>query len=189
MKKFAFTLALALVGTFAFAQDDHDDNHQISFSIPATSILDIEGPGENNSINFTPEAITEAGNAFDFNLSNNTLWLNYSNIKPNADGTRKVTVGMTKDLPTYQGMSLTVSAGSDAGNGQGSKGTPNAGAINLVNGSTSTIITGIGSAFTGNGVSSGHQLTYNLSFDEEEFQTLSADLNQSVTITYTIADE
>ena len=64
MKKFALTLGLALVGTMAFAQDDQDDNHQISFSVPATSILDIEGPGGDNSINFTPEAITEAGNAF-----------------------------------------------------------------------------------------------------------------------------
>ena len=86
-------------------------------------------------------------------------------------------------------MSLTVSAGSDAGNGNGVKGTPNASAITLVNGSTSTIITGIGSAYTGNGVNNGHQLTYNLAFDNEEFQTLSADLNKSVTITYTIADE
>jgi len=188
MKKFAFTLAVALVsGTVAFAQDDQDDNHQISFSVPATSILDIEGPSGNNSINFTPEAITEAGNAFDFNLSDNTLWLNYSNIKSTANTTRKVTVGMTNDLPT--GMSLTVSAGTDAGNGNGLKGTPNAGAITLANGSTSTIINGIGSAYTGNGINNGHQLTYNLAFDETEFQSLSADLNESVTITYTIADE
>ena len=187
MKKFALTLGLALVGTMAFAQDDQDDNHQISFNVPATSILDIEGPGGNNSINFTPEDITEAGNTFDFNLTDASLWLNYSNIKPSAEATRKVTVGMTNDLPT--GMSLTVSAGSDAGNGNGVKGTPNASAITLVNGSTSTIITGIGSAYTGNGVNNGHQLTYNLAFDNEEFQTLSADLNKSVTITYTIADE
>ena len=187
MKKFALTLGLALVGTMAFAQDDQDDNHQISFSVPSTSILDIEGPGGNNGINFTPEAITEAGNAFNFNLSDATLWLNYSNIKESADATRKVTVGMTNDLPT--GMSLTVTAGSDAGNGNGSKGTPNASAIALVNGSSSTIITGIGSAYTGNGINNGHQLTYNLAFDDAEFQTLSADLAQSVTITYTIADE
>ena len=187
MKKIALTLGLALVGTMAFAQDDQDDNHQISFSVPATSILDIEGPGGDNSINFTPEAITEAGNAFDFNLSNSALWLNYSNIKSTANQTRKVTVGMTNDLPT--GMSLTVTAGADAGNGNGVKGTPNANAITLVNGSTSTIITGIGSAYTGNGVNNGHQLTYNLSFDDAEFQTLSADLAESVTITYTIADE
>lgn len=188
MKKISLTLAVALAaGTFAFAQDDHDDNHQISFSIPATSILDIEGPGGNNSISFSPEAISEAGNNFDFNLSNATLWLNYSNVKADANSSRKVTVGMTNALPT--GMSLSVTAGNDAGNGQGTKGTPNAGAINLVDGATSTIITGIGSAFTGTGINSGHQLTYNLSFDEEEFSTLSADLNQSVTITYTIADE
>ncbi len=187
MKKFALTLGLALVGTMAFAQDDLDDSHQISFAIPATSILDIEGPGGNNGINFTPEAITEAGNAFDFNLSNSALWLNYSNIKASAETTRKVTVGMTNDLPT--GMTLTVAAGTDAGNGNGVKGTPNASVITLANGSSSTIITGIGSAYTGNGINNGHQLTYNLSFDDAEFQTLSADLNESVTITYTIADE
>lgn len=188
IKKLAFTLLLALIGTFTFAQtDDHDDSHQISFSIPATSILDIEGPGGNNAISFSPEAITEAGNAFNFNLSNSTLWLNYSNIKPSADATRKITVGMTNDLPT--GMYLTVISGADAGNGNGVKGTPNTSAIPLINGSSSTIITGIGSSYTGNGINNGHQLTYNLSFDNAEFETLSADLNQSVTITYTIADE
>lgn len=189
MKKISLTLALALAaGTLGFAQsDDQDDNHQISFSIPATSILDIEGPGGNNSINFTPEAITEAGNAFDFNLSDNTLWLNYSNIKESVNHTRKVTVGMTNDLPT--GMTLTVIAGADAGNGNGTKGTPNANAITLVNGTTSNIITGIGSAYTGNGINNGHQLTYNLSFDDAEFETLSADLAETVTITYTITDE
>lgn len=187
MKKISLTLALALAaGSFAFAQDDSDDSHQISFSIPATSILDIEGP-DGNSINFTPEAITEAGNAFNFNLSDNTLWLNYSNIKPTATDFRVVTVGMTNDLPT--GMSLTVTAGADAGNGNGVKGTPAVAPITLVNGTTSTIITGIGSAYTGNGINNGHQLTYNLSFDDAEFQSLSADLNQSVTITYTITDE
>jgi len=188
MKKVITTFALALLsGSLAFAQDDNHDSHQISFSIPATSILDIEGPGGNNSINFTPEAITEAGESFNFNLSNSALWLNYSNIKPSVDATRKITVGMTNDLPT--GMSLTVTAGNDAGNGKGVKGTPQASAISLTNGSSSTIITGIGSAYTGNGVNNGHQLTYNLAFDENEFQTLSADLNQSVTITYTISDE
>ena len=187
MKKFILTLGLALVGTFAFAQDDQDDSHQITFNIPATSILDIEGPGGNNSINFTPEAITEAGNAFDFNLTNSSLWLNYSNIKPSAEQTRKITVGMINDLP--EGMSLTVTASEDAGNGNGVKGSPSANAITLENGATSTIITGIGSAYTGNGVNNGHQLTYNLSFDDAEFETLSADLNQSVTITYTITDE
>ena len=188
MKKISLTLAVALAaGTFAFAQDDQDDNHQISFAVPATSILDIEGPGGNNSINFTPEAITEAGNAFDFNLSDNSLWLNYTNIKATANQTRVVTVGMTNDLPT--GMTLTVTAGADAGNGNGVKGTPNANAITLANGATSTIITGIGSAYTGNGVNNGHQLTYNLAFDNADFQTLSADLAESVTITYTITDE
>ena len=187
MKKLALTFGLALLGTMVFAQDDHDDSHQISFTVPATSILDVEGPGGDNSISFTPEAIAEAGNAFDFDLSNSSLWLNYSNIKPTAEATRKVTVGMTNELPT--GMTLTVTAGADVGNGSGVKGTPNASAITLVNGSSSTIITGIGSAYTGNGVSNGHQLTYSLAFDNAEFQTLSADLNQSVTITYTIADE
>lgn len=188
MKKLSLTLALILaVGTVVVAQDNQNDNHSISFSFPATSILDVEGPGGNNSITFSPEAVIEAGNAFDFNLTNSSLWLNYTNVKPNAESTRKVTVEMTNDLPT--GMDLFVLASTDAGNGHGVKGTPGAQAIPLTNGSVATIITGIGSAHTGNGVSSGHKLTYNLTFDENEFQTLTADLNQSVTITYTITDE
>lgn len=170
-----------------FAQDTGADNHQVTFSVAATSILDIEGPGGNNSVNFTPEAISEAGTAFSFNLSNSSLWLNYTNVKATSGGTRKITVGMTNDLPV--GMVLSVSAGLDVGNGEGVKGIPNVQEIPLSGGTTSTIITGIGSAFTGDGVSSGHLLTYNLSFDDDEYQTLTTDLNSTVTITYTIVDE
>lgn len=188
MKKIYLTLiTIIIASTLVLAQDNQTDNHQISFSVPATSILDIEGPGGNNSIFFSPDAITEAGIAFDFNLSNSSLWLNYTNIKPSEEGTRHITIRMTNDLPV--GMTLNVSADLDAGNGNGTKGIPNLSGITLVNGATSTIITGIGSAYTGDGVNSGHQLTYNLIFNDNEFQTLTADLNTTVTITYTIADE
>lgn len=188
MKKIYLTLTTILVTSMmVIAQDVQTENHQVAFSVPATSILDIEGPNANNSIFFSPEAVTDAGVAFDFNLSNSTLWLNYTNVKATVGGTRRVTVGMTNELPT--GMTLKVSAGLDSGNGQGEKGSPVATPVTLVNGSTFTLITGIGSAFTGDGVNSGHLLTYNLVFDDDEFQTLTADLNKSVTITYTIADE
>lgn len=188
MKKIYLTLITIIIASITvLAQDIQADNHQVSFSIPATSLLDIEGPGGNNSIFFSPDAITEAGIAFDFNLSNSSLWLNYTNIKSTADGTRRITIGMTNDLPT--GMTLNVSAGLDAGNGNGTKGTPISSPITLANGATSTIITGIGSAYTGDGVNNGHQLTYNLVFNDDDFQTLTADLNKTVTITYTIADE
>lgn len=173
--------------TSAFAQDNNHDSHIISFSIPATSIIDIEGPNGDNAIHFSPAAISEAGESFDFNLTNSTLWLNYSNIKPTVDDTRKILVSMTNDLPT--GMTLTVIAGNDVGLGNGVKGTPRSTPITLVNGTSSSIINGIGSAYTGNGVHRGHRLTYTLSFDQNQFETLTEDLDESVVITYTIADE
>ncbi len=188
MKRIPLILIIILaVNTVVFAQDTGSDNHLVTFTVSATSILDIEGPGGNNAVNFAPEAISEAGTAFSFELSNSSLWLNYTNVKATDGSTRKITVGMTNDLPV--GMELSVSAGLDIGNGEGSKGIPNVQAITLSDGVTSSIITGIGSAFTGDGVSNGHLLTYNLSFDDDEYQTLTTDLSNTVTITYTIIDE
>ena len=186
-KSFLIFIITHIAYTFVLAQDNPNNNHEVTFFVSSTSILDIEGPGGNNSVNFTPSAITEAGTAFSFDLSNSELWLNYTNVKSSVNGTRKITVGMTNDLPA--GMTLTVKASAYAGSGHGLKGTPSALAILLENGVTSTIITGIGSAFTGDGINNGHQLTYNLSFNDDEFHTLTTDMNESVTITYTIVDE
>lgn len=186
MKKIVFVFGLLFCSTLGFAQDNLDDDHQIAFALPATSVLDIEGPGGDKSLTFTTQAVVEAGSLNDYDLIDETLWLNYTNIKPGNGVTRRVIVQMTGELP--EGMTLTVAADDYTGIGYGEVGTPNPSAITL-DGTISTIVSNIGSVYTGNGVNNGHQLTYALVFDEAHIEYLSANLNTFVIITYTIEDE
>lgn len=186
MRKLVFVFGLTLLTSVAFAQDGVDDNHTIAFALPATSVLDIEGPGGDKSLTFTTQAVVEAGSSYDYDLVDETLWLNYTNVKSGSGETRKVIVQMDGILP--EGMTLTVSADNYAGNGEGEVGTPNPSAI-VLDGSISTIVSNIGSVYTGNGINNGHNLSYALTFDDAQLEYLSANLNTSVTITYTIEDE
>ncbi len=173
-------------GGSGVADTEPGHGHNISFFCRAASLLRISGPGNNTTINFIPKSVKEAGSAMKLDLVNQTLWLNYTNVKPSFFGTRKISVSMSNNLPT--GMTLTLYANTFAGFGFGQNGTP-AGTVTLVNGQVNTLITGIGSVFTGRGVNNGHKLTYVLDFDESEYHTITSDLNQSVVITYTISDE
>lgn len=186
IKKILFAFGFICMNTLVHAQDDVDDSHQIDFALPATSVIDIEGPNGDTHLTFTTQAVVEAGSEYDYDLVDETLWLNYTNIKPVAGETRRVIVQMAGDLP--EGMTLTVQASDYEGAGSGETGTPNPNAI-LLDGTVSTIITNIGSVYTGNGINNGHNLAYALTFDDEQVEYLSANLNTSVTITYTIEDE
>mgnify|MGYP000132604931 CR=1 FL=1 len=186
MKNVVFVFSVFLLSSLAFAQDGLDDDHQIAFALPATSVLDIEGPGGDKHLTFTTQAVVEAGSANDYDLVDETLWLNYTNVKPGSGSTRKIVVQMNGDLP--DGMTLTVAANGYAGNGEGEVGTPHPSAI-VLDGSIASIVTNIGSVYTGNGISNGHNLIYALTFDEDQIEYLSANLNTSVIITYTIEDE
>lgn len=186
MKNFGFILGVLFLSTMAFAQDDQNDNHEISFNLAATSIIDIEGPGGDKTLTFTTQAVVEAGSQFDYDLIDETLWLNYSNIKAQEGSTRRVNVQMSGILP--EGMTLTVAADDYSGIGVGEVGTPNPSAITL-DGTSSTIISNIGSVHTGNGINNGHQLTYALTIDDDHIEHLSSTLNSVISITYTIEDE
>ncbi len=74
-------------------------------------------------------------------------------------------------------MLLKVTAGADAGNGDGTMGS-SAGQVTLTS-SYQTVISGIGSAYTADGANNGHNLTYaQIDFDEDV----------TLTITYTISN-
>ncbi len=186
MKKIHFLLYISLISFVSFAQDGVEDNHTITIGLPASSVLDIEGPGGDKSLTFTTQAVVEAGSEYNYDLVDETLWLNYSNVKAENGATRKVNVQMAGALP--EGMTLTVSADPYSGNGEGEVGTPNPMAI-VLDGSISTIVSNIGSVYTGNGINNGHNLSYELEFDNARLEYLSANLNTAVTITYTIEDE
>lgn len=191
MKNFAKVILSGLLIAASFgatAQDDDDDSHDIVIGVPSVALVDIEG-ASGTTINLGADAPTEAGLPVDFSTgsSNSDLWINYSSIKDSANATRKISAKIsTGTLPS--GMTLSVTAGADAGNGDGTMGT-SAGAVSLTT-SDQDVITGIGSAYTDDGASNGHNLTYDLTLTggAGNYAQLDASNNTTIEITYTISD-
>lgn len=191
MKKTTITLAMSLA-TFALssnlqAQDTNKDEHTVTISVPEVALVDIE-PAATKNITLGFTAPTEAGNPITPNTANSTLWLNYSSIKSVADPTRNVSVKVNAIIP---GIDIHVTAAAATGAGGGTLGTP---AAQLTLSSTDqTIISGIGSAFTGNGANNGHNLTYALAAGSGPggvavYADLQAIATTTATVTYTISD-
>ncbi len=191
MKKLNLTIAASL---FAFAlcgnlsaQDLATDNHTVTISIPEVALVDIE-PSATKNITLGFTAPTEAGNPIIPAAANTTLWLNYSSIKSVADPTRNVSVKMNAIIP---GVDLQVTAAAATGAGAGTLGT-SAGLLTLT-GTDQTIISGIGSAYTGNGANNGHNLTYAIAAGSgpggvAAYADLEATATVAATVTYTISD-
>ncbi|NND06000.1 MAG: hypothetical protein HKN87_06455 [Saprospiraceae bacterium] len=182
------SLLLAMVVT-CFGQDKSTAVQQVVISVPEVALIDLES-ATGTTIEFSPEVSSEAGEAIDFsNQRHSGIWINYSSIvssrtEPGRNITAQITSGR---LP--QGVELSVVASQDAGQGEGAMGKATT-AINLTN-QSQDIIRGVGSAYTGNGVSKGHELTYALSLSESAGSYASLDFNESgsVSITYTMTDQ
>jgi len=178
--------SFALVNA-ARAQDSNTDNHTISISIPEVALVDIEPAAAKNIVmGFT--APIEAGLPLVAPTNNSTLWLNYSSIKSTADATRIVSVRLDALIP---GVDINLTAAAAAGAGGGELGVPNGSSLTLT-AADQTIISGIGSAFTGDGVSNGHNLTYALALGNgtsvAAYEDLEATTTAIATVTYTISD-
>ncbi|MBM7418512.1 MULTISPECIES: hypothetical protein [Chryseobacterium] len=191
MKKTTITLAMSLaifsLSSNLKAQDTNTDNHTVTISVPEVALVDIE-PAATKNITLGFTAPTEAGNPVVPNTANTTLWLNYSSIKSVADPTRNVSVSVNAIIP---GIDIHVTAAAATGSGGGTLGTP---AAQLTLSATDqTIISGIGSAYTGNGANNGHNLTYALAAGSGPggvavYEDLQATATTVATVTYTISD-
>jgi len=190
MKRFTGLIIIAalLVAGNVFAQDDADDTHDVSFTIPEVALLDIESAGSKD-IAFTVTAPTEAGEPATIGSpTNNSLWLNITSIIAAApDDSRSISAQITTgSMPG--GLDLQVQAADDAGNGDGDAGSAGA-AATLDGGASHDLVTGIGSIYTADGASNGYQLTYTLSFESDAFEDLdNSESGGSVTVTYTLSD-
>lgn len=189
MKKQNFLFVL-LVGAMSFsvqAQDSNQDAHSVVIGIPEVALLDLEA-ANGTTITLGPSAPVEAGEAVDFNSVDNSIWINYSSIVGSVtEPSRNVAVQITSGtVPT--GTELSVLAASDSGNGDGTMGAPTAAVV--LTSTAQNIITGIGSAYTGNGVNKGHNLSYalNLSSAAGSYALLDFDNSDTVVITYTLSD-
>ncbi|KFF73320.1 hypothetical protein HX13_21310 [Chryseobacterium sp. P1-3] len=191
MKILKLTVALSLftaaISGNLYAQDTNTDNHTITISIPEVALVDIE-PAATKNITLGFTAPTEAGNPIVASAANNTLWLNYSSVKSVADPTRNVSVKLNAIIP---GIDIQVTAAAATGSGAGTLGT-SAGLLTL-SAADQTIISGIGSAYTGNGANNGHNLTYALAAGSgpggvAAYADLQATATAVATVTYTISD-
>jgi len=183
-------LLLALVAGFginmAFAQDVATKAHTVAVSLPEIAILDIETTTTEN-ISFALDATgLEAGSEFVIDEQNSDLWINYTSLVPAAATQRSITIEAA-NLPTIAGLTITVEAAAHSGIGGGNLGTPTA--VVTPSAVPTDIITGIGSAFTGNGNAKGHNLTYYLDFAGDFGDLNVADgLSSNISMTYTITD-
>ncbi|WP_395765352.1 hypothetical protein [Elizabethkingia anophelis] len=191
MKKLNYPLALSIVlitlSANVKAQDKNFDNHSIAITIPEVAIVDIE-PAASKNLTLAFTAPTEAGLPLNAPSPNSTLWLNYSSIKSQTDPTRNVTVKLNALVP---GVDIKVTAAAATGSGGGTRGTPSAQLI--LSAADQTIISGIGSAYTGNGANNGHNLTYALNYGSTvgsvaSYSDLEATATASAIVTYTISD-
>ncbi|WP_172280963.1 hypothetical protein AAEU33_06845 [Chryseobacterium sp. Chry.R1] len=191
MKKFTLPLSLSLVAlaisAHVNAQDTNTDNHTITISVPEVALVDIE-PAATKNITLGFTAPTEAGQPIVASPANTTLWLNYSSIKSVADPSRNVTVRLNALVP---GIDIHVTAAAATGAGAGTLGTPSA--LITLSAADQTIISGIGSAYTGNGANNGHNLTYALAAGSgpggvAAYADLQATATTVATVTYTISD-
>ncbi|TDB59537.1 hypothetical protein [Arundinibacter roseus] len=189
MKKFtlfALALSFACVAVNSYAQDGITANHNVDISIPEVALLDIESSGT-TAITFAFTAPTEAGLPIQAPSPNTQLWLNYSTISQpyTMDGpaTRKISVKLNG---TTYGVDLLLAAATYTGSGAGDFGTPEANPITLTE-NDQDLITEIGSSYTGDGTSNGHQLTYSLSFRGSNYSQLEQG-TFGTNVVYTISD-
>lgn len=186
--KLSFLSLIALASSIHMnAQDTNTDNHTIGITIPEVALVDIE-PAASKNITMGFTAPTEAGLPITLTGTNNTLWLNYSSIKSVADATRTVSVKLNALIP---GVDIKVTAAAASGSGAGTLGTPSAQLI--LSAADQTIVSGIGSAYTGDGANNGHNLTYTLapgsgSGSVASYADLEATTTAVATVTYTISD-
>jgi len=180
---------ISVISVMSLMGQENTAIQNVVVRVPEVALLDLEGR-KGTDIRFAAEGPGEAGMAVDFNnQTNNDLWINYSSItNKSTEPSRDITVQITSgSVPS--GMVLEVTASKDAGRGEGQVGAPT-GTISL-NHTAQSIISGVGSAYTGHGVSNGHQLSYRLALSSEKgsYGQLDIDQSNTVAIMYTLTDQ
>ncbi|WP_278551006.1 hypothetical protein [Elizabethkingia bruuniana] len=151
---------------------------EISITLPIVTLLDIE-PAGGISLSFI--APTEAGRPLTSPTANTTKWINYTSAIAIGGVSRKVTASVSNLVP---GVDIRLQAAAATGVGGGTLGT-STGQITLST-TPQTIISGIGGAYTGDGVNNGHQLTISLATNT--YGNIQAQNNNTIVITYTITE-
>ncbi len=181
MKRVILSIAALVFATGIATADGPEASHAVNINVPAVALIDIEGT--NQTIPFTFNTINEAGASFEAVNSNNDLWLNLTSVVAPSKK-NKVQVKISENL--VEALTLSVQAASST-TGKGNRGTVSS-KINLTEVDQS-IITNIGSGYTGDGQNFGFQLTYSLTLNEDDFSTLTSLQDKTITVEYTMSEE
>ncbi|AQX05394.1 hypothetical protein KRE47_07285 [Elizabethkingia meningoseptica] len=172
------TLSIICVLFSGYLQAQKTGSKNVAVTLPIITLMDIEPAG---TITLSFIAPAEAGRALVNPAANTTKWINYTSAIVSGGVSRKITASVNKLIP---GVNIQLQAAPVSGSGSGTLGTT-AGLVTLTT-TPVTIISGIGGAYTGNGINNGHQLT--ISLVPNNYSNLSAQSNNPVIITYTITE-
>ncbi len=180
---YIFIFPMVCLGYQTLIAQSDSDQHDVTFTIPEIAIIDIEP--NNTALTLSLDIPMEAGGPVTAtsNGSDNTRWLNYSSCLSPSASNRNITVQITSGT-VPPGIDLKLQAASYSGAGAGTFGTP--GGLLILNNTAQTLISGIGAAYTGDGISNGHQLTFSLAI--EKYGLLDFDNTAVIEVTYTITD-
>nr|WP_319511492.1 hypothetical protein [uncultured Draconibacterium sp.] len=187
MKNWVFSIVTVfmlggLVHKTASAQ--HDEKAlNVGFSIPEVALIDIEYLGS-QTIEFELLPSSETGGSPVIRQrTNQELWINYSSALGRFSQHRSIVAQVT-DGSLPQGLDLFVNATEYSGNGDGHTGV-SAGKVKIGT-DPRPVITGIGSAYTGNGIGNGHRLNFEV--DISQMEKVMANESIDFTILYTLTD-
>jgi hypothetical protein len=183
-KNIALVLFSLVIGNLS-AQENHD-SHKISLQIPEVALINVYS---NSSISLGNTSVIEAGKPLNIEDTNNSVWINYSSIvgsqsQPSRDISIRISEGT---IPS--GVKLYVKVLKDMGAGAGTMGKPISTTQELT-ANPLTIITDIGSAYTGAGANKGNNVQYTLKLSDgpNAYANLDSYQSNSLVINYTLSD-
>jgi len=169
--------------TIVISQKNNTVNMSINLNIPAIALIDFVVDGNQiitysysySSPNQKVQVITPT--------TGDKTWLNYSSIVQSGY-TNYITAHISSgNLPAD--VSLIILIGDDVGTGKGLKGTSTNQIILSI--FPQTIITNIGSCFTGRGINKGNQLIYVWENPESYNYSVNYENGNTIAVTYTIS--
>lgn len=169
-------LSIVSSATPSFLQAQTTATRQVSISFQTVVLVNIQ-PGDPITLAFTrPD---DAGSPLNSPV-NTSKWINYSSAVGNNSPSRTITASINKVIPNIK---LSITAAAATGFGGGTLGT-STGTVTLTT-TPSIIISGIRGAYTGAGISNGHNISLTATWIN---YTLLSAFNDTVSIVYTISD-
>jgi hypothetical protein len=152
-----------------------------TFRLREIALIDLAP--NNTTVTLNVVAPDDAGEKFKIVSTNNDKWINFSSAVI-AGKSRSISIQMEADQAAPSGIYLKLSTATVAGIGKGVLGSPSG--ILTLSSTPQTIVSGIGGAFTGNGINNGYKITYSLEI--YNYELLDFDQSETLSIILTLTD-